>query len=77
MGFPVRWPAPAAPQAPQDQHLAGFFAESDSEESEEEEAQGPYDELKAYLALPQIKYTTESDATEWWRTHSKEFPNVA
>jgi hypothetical protein len=74
----------APPDGPHQPHLkrrktsaSGFFAESDLEESEEEEAQGPYDELEAYLALPQIKYKTESDATEWWRTHSKEFPNVA
>ena len=50
---------------------AGFFAGSDSDESEEEEEeQGETDELKAYLELPQIKYKTESDATEWWQAHT-------
>ena len=56
--------------------VAGFFANSDSEESEEEE-QGEVDELDAYLALPQIKFKTERDSTEWWKEHSKDFPNVA
>ena len=59
---------------------ASFFAGSDSEESEEEveeEQQGEVDELAAYLAVPQIKFKTERDATEWWQTHKQEFPNVA
>ena len=56
--------------------FGGFFANSDSEESEEEE-QGEVDELDAYLALPQIKFKTERDSTEWWKEHSKDFPNVA
>ena len=58
---------------------AGFFAGSDSDESEDddEEEQGEVDELAAYLALPQIKYKTERDATEWWKKHAQEFPNVA
>ena len=57
---------------------ASFFANSDSEECEDEEEEGvEQDELAAYLALPQIKMKTERDATEWWQEHSKEFPNVA
>ena len=43
----------------------------------DEEEQGEVDELAAYLALPQIKYKTERDATEWWKKHAQEFPNVA
>ena len=54
---------------------AGFFAGSDSESEEEQER--PLDELEAYLALPQIKFKTESDATAWWQEHEQEFPNVA
>ena len=34
-------------------------------------------QLEAYLALPQIKYKTERDATDWWKDHAKKFPNVA
>ena len=75
-------PTGASGDGPHQPHLkrrktsaAGFFADSDSEESAEEE--GPSDELEAYLALPQIKYKTESDATEWWQTHAKQFPNVS
>ena len=74
-----------APDGARPRHLkrrktstAGFFANSDSEESEGEEQEGEeQDELAAYLALPQIKMKTERDATEWWQEHAKEFPNVA
>ena len=34
------------------------------------------DELDAYLALPQIKFKTEKDATEWWLEHRQTFPNL-
>jgi hypothetical protein len=43
---------------------------------EEEEEVVVVDELETYLALPQIKYTTERDATDWWKEHAKKFPNV-
>ena len=35
------------------------------------------DELAAYLALPQIEYTTEWDALEWWEKNAKKFPNLS
>jgi len=35
------------------------------------------DELAAYLALPQIAYTTEWDALEWWEKNAKRFPNLS
>ena len=35
------------------------------------------DELEAYLALPQIDYTSEWDAVEWWQENAKLFPNLA
>ena len=42
---------------------ASFFAESEDDDDEEEEAAAPIkDELKEYLALPQIKYKSEQDA---------------
>ena len=56
---------------------ASFFQESDSESEAGEEAAAECDELEAYLALPQIKYKTERDATEWWQEHAKEFPNLS
>jgi hypothetical protein len=56
---------------------AGFFADSDSETEKGEEQEVEYDELETYMQLPQIKYETERDATEWWQEHSKRFPNVA
>ena len=34
------------------------------------------DELKEYLALPQIKFVSEKDATMWWKAHQTEFPNL-
>ena len=53
---------------------AGFFAESDEEDSADEVEE---DELKAYLALPQIKFKTEKDAFIWWQQKEAQFPNVA
>ena len=43
---------------------ASFFADSEDDDDEgEEEAASPIkDELKEYLALPQIKYKSEQDA---------------
>jgi hypothetical protein len=55
---------------------AGFFADSDEEESEGEETVAEKDELAEYLALPQIKYKTEEDAAVWWRENKSKFPNV-
>ena len=34
------------------------------------------DELKEYLALPQIKYKSEQDAMIWWLEHRTQFPNL-
>ena len=34
------------------------------------------DELKEYLALPQIKNTSERDAIDWWVAHHEQFPNL-
>ena len=34
-------------------------------------------ELVAYLALPQIEYTSEWDALEWWKTNAAKFPNLS
>ena len=56
-------------------NAAGFFADSDEEEVEEDEV--VEDELKAYLALPQIKYKTEKDAMLWWQENEHRFPNIA
>ena len=40
--------------------------------------QGPHaDELKAYLALPQIENTGERASSEWWKENAKFFPNLA
>tara|TARA_B110000027_G_scaffold129065_1_gene150191 strand:- start:176 stop:1351 length:1176 start_codon:yes stop_codon:yes gene_type:complete len=35
------------------------------------------DELKTYLALPQIEYQTEWDALEWWKENASKFPNLS
>lgn len=59
---------------------AGFFADSDVEESEpeggEDAEKSERDELAEYLALPQIKYKTEEDAIKWWRENKETFPNL-
>ena len=60
---------------------ASFFADSDSEESEEE-PDATKDELKEYLALPQIKhklkslYKSEQQVNNWWLQHREQFPNL-
>jgi hypothetical protein len=56
---------------------AGFFAASDDSDSEPDEQASTKDELKEYLALPQIKYKTEEDAMQWWRDNESVFPNLA
>ena len=60
---------------------ASFFANSDDGEDSEGEGEGdgpsPEDELKEYLAVPQIKYKTENDALQWWKDNEERFPNVA
>ena len=35
------------------------------------------DELAAYLALPQIEWNTDWDATEWWEKNAAKFPNLS
>ena len=58
---------------------ASFFADSDSEESEEE-PDATKDELKEYLALPQIKhklkslYKSEQQVNNWWLQHRELVP---
>ena len=49
---------------------ASFFAASSGEESSEEEEAAAKDELKEYLALPQIKYKSEKDVV-WWLEHQE------
>ena len=58
---------------------ASFFADSDSDDKEEEDdvEEVPRDELEAYLELAQVKCETEQGALNWWRDHTKEFPNLA
>ena len=54
---------------------ASFCAASSDEEEEEEQQQAAAkDELKEYLALPQIK--CEHDAMMWWLEHQEQFPNL-
>ena len=53
---------------------AEFFADSDASDESEDSVLG--DELKDYLALPQIKFKTERDATDWWLENRKKFPNL-
>ena len=55
---------------------ASFFAASSDEEEEEEEEAAAKDELKEYLALPQIKHRSEQDAMIWWLEHKEQFPNL-
>ena len=55
---------------------ATFFAASSDEEEEEEQEAAAKDELKEYLALPQIKYKSEHDAMTWWLEHQEQFPNL-
>ena len=55
---------------------ASFFAASSDEEEEEEQEAAAKDELKEYLALPQIKYRSEQDAMIWWLEHKEQFPNL-
>ena len=56
---------------------ASFFADSEDDNGGEEEAAAPVkDELKEYLALPQIKYKSEQDAMVWWLQHQEQFPNL-
>ena len=50
-------------------HTAAFFAEDSDGQSEAEVEPVVEDELTKYLNLPQIKYTTEWDAGEWWKAH--------
>jgi len=47
-----------------------------SEESDAEADPGEKNELKEYMALPQIEYKTERDATDWWLAHREQFPNL-
>ena len=35
------------------------------------------DELAAYLALPQIAWTSDWDALTWWKENAKKFPNLS
>ena len=76
----------AASSAPMPRHIkrrktsaAGFFAagSSDNSESEADEQASTKDELKEYLALPQIKYKSEEDLLSWWQINAKTFPNLA
>jgi hypothetical protein len=53
-----------------------FFDDSDDSMEEEEEEESK-DELEAYLALPQVKCSTEKEALDWWRDHADEFPNLS
>ena len=56
---------------------ASFFAaSSDEEEEEQEQEAAAKDELKEYLALPQIKFKSEHDAMMWWLEHQEQFPNL-
>ena len=55
---------------------ASFFAASSDEEEEEEQEAAAKDELKEYLAMPQIKYRSEQDAMIWWLEHKEQFPNL-
>ena len=75
----------SSPAGEQQQHrkrrkvsAASFFADSEDDDDEgEEEAAAPIkDELKEYLALPQIKYKSEQDAMLWWLEHRQQFPNL-
>ena len=51
-------------------------ASEDDDEGEEEAAAPVKDELKEYLALPQIKYKSEQDAMLPWLEHRQQFPNL-
>ena len=53
-----------------------FAASSDEDEDEDEQEAAAKDELKEYLALPQIKYKSEHDAMTWWLEHQEQFPNL-
>ena len=53
---------------------ASFCAASSDEEEEEQQQAAAKDELKEYLALPQIK--SEHDAMMWWLEHQEQFPNL-
>ena len=33
-------------------------------------------EFEAYLALPQMKFKTESGVPDWWRDNKDQFPNL-
>ena len=73
-------PAPVSASSPAgEQHrkrrkvsAASFFADSEDVDEGEGEAAAPVkDELKEYLALPQIKYKSEQDAMVWWLQHQE------
>lgn len=71
-------PGPQA-EAGQAHHLkmrntsaACFFATSDSEDKGKEIAAAVKDKFKEYLALPQIKYTSERGPTECWIAHREQ-----
>ena len=55
---------------------AGFFSNPDDESGSESEVEPAKDELKEYLALPQIKYKSENDAMIWWMQNKEQFPNL-
>ena len=67
-------PGPSGHRKWREVSAASFFADSDSEESEEE-PDATKDELKEYLALPQIKhklkslYKSEQQVNNWWLQH--------
>ena len=42
-----------------------------------DEAKPHADELKAYLALPQIENSSEWAGLDWWKENEKYFPNLA
>ena len=53
-------------------------APSDSPATAQESQQQPHaDEVRAYLALPQIENENEWSALKWWKENEKLFPNLA
>ena len=55
-----------------------FMNSSEEEQSDDEDSPAaPMDELKAYLALPQVKIMTEQDMLQWWQENEGEYPNLA
>ena len=55
----------------------GFFDDGDDDE---EDADAPdaavKDELAEYLALPQMKFKTDYELLDWWRSRRVDFPNL-